>query len=291
MSVDLQFPRASPNTADMLNRVKYDVSRDVNCHLICKIESIDAAKNTVTCSSAFKRRMSNDNELEYPLFVDVPLFVLSGGGCSLFIPPKAGDWCILMFNDRDIDDWWYSGEVRAPSSARAHSLSDGIAIVGIRPQSNPLQLALDAVTLNALELPVNIKNQDCEIAINAGITLDAKAKPFMAKTNDCEMAINAGITLDGKAKPLTAKTNEGSIKIDGKIEIDAKTKKVSVKNSANNMKAVLEAMLDQLQSAISAGLTPGAPGSGPAPAGTPLVFPTLAVAITTAKTQIGTLLE
>lgn len=263
---DLQFPKAAPNTADMLNRVKYDVSREINCHLICKIESIDAAKNTITCSSAFKRRMSDERELDYPLFVDVPLFVLSGGGAHLFIPPKVGDWCILMFNDRDIDDWWYSGELRAPASPRAHSLSDGMAIVGIRPQSNPLELALDAVMLNALELPITIKNQDCEIAINAGITLDGKAKPF------------------------TAKTDEGNITIDGKIEVNALSNKVAVKNSASNLKAILEAMLDQLQSGISGGLTPGTTGS-PAPGGAPLVFPTLAVAIAAAKTEIANLLE
>ena len=236
---DLQFPRASPTTADMLNRVKYDASREVNCHLICKIESIDIAKNTITCSSAFKRRMSDDTELEYPVFVDVPLFILSGGGASLFIPPKVGDWCLLCFNDRDIDNWWYSGEVRTPASPRAHSLSDGIAIVGVRPQSDPLALVLDAVTLNAIELPINIKNNDCEIAINAGIILDAKAK------------------------------------------------KVAVKNSANNLKAVLEKIIDDLVTEVKAGKPTvtafGTPGI--------MTYTTIDVTAAALKTEIGTLLE
>ena len=236
---DLQFPRASPTTADMLNRVKYDASREVNCHLICKIESIDIAKNTITCSSAFKRRMSDDTELEYPVFVDVPLFILSGGGASLFIPPKVGDWCLLCFNDRDIDNWWYSGEVRTPASPRAHSLSDGIAIVGVRPQSDPLALVLDAVTLNAIELPINIKNNDCEIAINAGITLDGKAK------------------------------------------------KVAVKNSANNLKAVLEKIIDDLVTEVKDGLPTvtafGSPGI--------MTYSTIDVTAAALKTEIGTLLE
>ena len=236
---DLQFPRASPTTADMLNRVKYDASREVNCHLICKIESIDIAKNTITCSSAFKRRMSDDTELEYPVFVDVPLFILSGGGASLFIPPKVGDWCLLCFNDRDIDNWWYSGEVRTPASPRAHSLSDGIAIVGVRPQSDPLALVLDAVTLNAIELPINIKNNDCEIAINAGITLDGKAK------------------------------------------------KVAVKNSANNLKVVLEKIIDDLVTEVKDGLPTvtafGSPGI--------MTYSTIDVTAAALKTEIGTLLE
>lgn len=278
---DLQFPRASPTTADMLNRVKYDVSREINCHLICKIESIDAATNTITCSSAFKRRMSDDTELEYPLFVDVPLFILTGGGAHFLIPPKVGDWCLLCFNDRDIDNWWYSGEVRTPASPRAHSLSDGIALVGVRPQSNPLNIVLDAVTLDALDLPIKLKNQDCEIAINAGITLDGKTKPVTAKNQDCEIKIDAGITLDGKAKPFTAKTNEGDIKIDGKILLDAKAKKLALKNSASDLKTVLNGVLDQLNTALQTGSNGGGP----------VVFAGLAAAITAAKTQIATLLE
>lgn len=230
---DLQFPRATPTTADMLNRVKYDVSREINCHLICKIESIDAAKNTITCTSAFKRRLSDDTELEYPLFIDVPLMILSGSGAHFLIPPKVGDWCLLCFNDRDMDNWWYSGEVRTPASPRAHSLSDGIAIVGVRPQSNPLNIVLDAVTLDALDLPIKFKNQDCEISI------------------------------------------------DGKISLDAKAKKLALKNSANTLKAVLETMLDQLVIGIQSGSNSG---------GT-VLFSALANAVTTAKTQIATLLE
>lgn len=254
---DLQFPRASPTTADMLNRVKYDVSREINCHLICKIESIDAAKNTITCSSAFKRRMSDDTELEYPLFVDVPLFIMTGGGAHFLIPPKVGDWCLLCFNDRDIDNWWYSGEVRTPASPRAHSLSDGIALVGVRPQSNPLNIVLDAVTLDALDLPIKFKNQDCEIAINAGITLNSKAKPMLIKSD------------------------EGSISIDGKVEVDALSNKVSVKNSASDLKTVLEGMLDKLNTALQGGVV----------SGTAVNFAGLSPAITAAKTQIATLLE
>jgi len=35
-----------------------------------------------------------------------------------------------------MDNWHYSGVNTAPGSMRAHSLSDGIALVGIRPRSD-----------------------------------------------------------------------------------------------------------------------------------------------------------
>jgi hypothetical protein len=180
MSEDLQFPRATPSTRDMLDRVKWDVTREINCHLIGKIESVDLAKNTVSVSSAFKKRMSNGEELDYPLFVDVPLFVPSGGGAFFFIPPKKGDWCLLMFCDRNIDTWWYSGEVRAPNTPRAHSLSDGLAIVGFRPQSDPLTLTDDAVTLHAESELIRIKNdqKNLKVLVDKLFDLIAAIKPL-----------------------------------------------------------------------------------------------------------------
>jgi hypothetical protein len=157
---DLQFPKATPSTRDMLDRVKQDSARELNCHLVCRVESFDKDKNTITASAATKRKYSDGSEVDFPLFVDVPALTLSGGGAFLSFPIKAGDWCLLLFNDRDIDSWWYSGEVKAPNTPRYHSLSDGIAFVGVRPASDPFALTDDAVTLDAGAELVRIKNEN-----------------------------------------------------------------------------------------------------------------------------------
>jgi hypothetical protein len=75
----------------------------------------------------------------YPLLVDVPVFVLSGGAGYITCPISKGDPCIVLFNDRDLDPWFTAGTLGAPpNSTRMHSLADGIALVGIRPATNPI---------------------------------------------------------------------------------------------------------------------------------------------------------
>jgi hypothetical protein len=77
--------------------------------------------------------------IPYPLLVDVPVFVLSGGTAFLGMPIAPGDPCIVLFNDRDLDPWWTTGNTgAAPNTARVHSLADGMALVGVRPSTNPI---------------------------------------------------------------------------------------------------------------------------------------------------------
>jgi len=160
MTIDNQFPKAQPQLRDLLDKVKADVKKELNCHLIAKVESFDKAKNTIKASSAMKRKFSNGDEVEFPVFTDVPVVTLSGGGAFLSMPIKAGDWCLLLFNDRDIDSWWYSGTVTVPNSPRLHSLSDGIALVGIAPATAPFELKDDAVTLNMDTFMLRLKNDN-----------------------------------------------------------------------------------------------------------------------------------
>jgi hypothetical protein len=54
------------------------------------------------------------------------------------MPIKKGDYCIVLFCDRNFSIWWDSGAETGPESERKHSLSDGIAIVGLNPRSSPL---------------------------------------------------------------------------------------------------------------------------------------------------------
>jgi hypothetical protein len=174
------FPKATPSTRDMLDRVKQDCSREMNCHLVCRVESFDDAKNTITASAAMKRRFTDGTEVEFPVFTDVPVLTLSGGGAFLSFPIKAGDWCLLLFNDRDIDSWWYSGQVTYPNSPRHHSLSDGIAFVGLRPASDPFALVTDAVQLHAKAELIRIKNdqKNLKVLVDKLFDLIAAIKPL-----------------------------------------------------------------------------------------------------------------
>lgn len=85
---------------------------------------------------------------DYPVLLRVPVLFPSGGGVTLTFPIAVGDECLVVFNDRALDDWVLNGPGSPPSSSRLHDLSDGIAIVGLR--SNPR--ALENISTTAAQL-------------------------------------------------------------------------------------------------------------------------------------------
>lgn len=49
-------------------------------------------------------------------------------------PPKVGDECVLLFNDREMESWWINGSANQRAYNRMHDLTDCIAICGLRSQ-------------------------------------------------------------------------------------------------------------------------------------------------------------
>lgn len=124
-----------PDLQNVLKDVKKDIFSSMNCVQIGKIESVDNSKQTVSVALQIKRLLSDDSSVQIPVLVDCPYFVLSGGGAYIDMPIAAGDYCIVLFNDRDIDTWFDTGNVADPNSNRKHDLSDGIALIGISPST------------------------------------------------------------------------------------------------------------------------------------------------------------
>jgi len=124
-----------PNLENVLKEYQDSTLALINCVQIGQIEKVN---DNQTCEIAIqvKRRIPNGSTINYPVLVDCPYFVLSGGNSYIDIPIKAGDFCLILFNDRNIDIWWNSANVTEPADTRKHSLSDGIALVGISPSTS-----------------------------------------------------------------------------------------------------------------------------------------------------------
>ena len=126
-----------PDLKTLLNQVQTDIFTSLNCHQVGTIVSFDAEKQTASVTLNVQR-IVGATTIEYPKLVDCPVLVNSGGGGRLTFPIEAGDPCLVLFNDRDIDNWFTYGSTAAPNSARCHSLSDGLVIVGFRSVARPL---------------------------------------------------------------------------------------------------------------------------------------------------------
>ena len=147
MSTKVARERFNPGLTDLLNLTKKEINLDINCHHIATIQSFDPAKQTVTATIAYKktfleRKTSGEYVQvlkEYPILLDCPIVSLSGGTAGLTMPIKKGDTCLILFNDRSIDNWFAGANDGSLASNRLHSFSDGIALVGVRSLSNALE--------------------------------------------------------------------------------------------------------------------------------------------------------
>lgn len=142
-----------PGDQDLLDAVKQEVAKTMNCVKVGIIQSFDAEKQEVTVKIAFQQVTSIQADgtrtlAEYPLLARVPVQFPAGGGFTLTFPVAPGDECIVLFNDRQLDNWLTSGGDLPPSMGRMHDISDGIAIVGLRNNSR----ALSGVSTDSAQL-------------------------------------------------------------------------------------------------------------------------------------------
>ena len=146
MSLKQNVVTSDLSLKNLLDLFKKDIMLNFNCHAIGTIQSFDSSncsvKATVNYKKTFMQRNAdgsyNSVNKDYPLMVDCPVVVLQGGTAALTMPIQAGDTCLMMFNDRDIDNWVHSGQVTENASQRFHSFADAIALVGLRPFSSPI---------------------------------------------------------------------------------------------------------------------------------------------------------
>lgn len=126
-----------PNLPDLFAQFRQNLLVTLNCHQVGEIVSWD--RNTQSASVKIKMmRLVGSQQIQYPILTHCPVHILCGGAGRVTFPIAAGDPCLILFNDRDLDNWFESGADAVPNSFRTHSLSDGLVIVGFRNSANKL---------------------------------------------------------------------------------------------------------------------------------------------------------
>lgn len=145
--VTLNTIPSNPSLTDALNELRKNIMLSLCAHHIATIQSFDPIKQTATATVNYKKTffqldkasgLYNPVLIDYPLLLDCPVIVLGGGATSLSFPIKAGDECLVLFNDRDLDNWFQGSSGGAVATSRFHSFSDGIILVGLRSLANVL---------------------------------------------------------------------------------------------------------------------------------------------------------
>lgn len=133
-----------PDWIDVLDTLKQDILKSINCVQIGEIQEFNAADQTASVQLVIKQVIDVDYQgverfQDISLLLEVPVLFLGNDTSYLTIPPKAGDTCIVLFNDRDLENWYFNGGQSAPKTYRKHDFTDAMAIVGLKNQQNKIQ--------------------------------------------------------------------------------------------------------------------------------------------------------
>lgn len=151
-------PILDPKVTDALTALRTDIFRSLNCVKIGKVVAFNVTKKTADVQINFKRMLPDGTLASYPVIRDCPVFTLQGGGASVRFPVRAGDQCLLLFSDRNIDAWFAGGGEGVPYDARFHALSDGIALVGLNSLTSTLPAyKTDEAVMDYLGAQVSLK--------------------------------------------------------------------------------------------------------------------------------------
>lgn len=94
--------------------------------------TVQPAINAVILKQDPKTGAQTQANTTLPVLPKVPVVFPGGGGFGLTFPIAKGDEVLVVFASRCIDAWWQSGGTQGQIEQRAHDLSDGIAIAGLR---------------------------------------------------------------------------------------------------------------------------------------------------------------
>lgn len=145
-NIKINTKKLNPSLKDLLDMAKKDIFLSLNCHAIGTVQEFDQTDQTASVTMNYVQSYAQLNadgtesvvSKNYPVIVDAPVMFLGGGSWNLTFPVSQGDTCLIFFNDRDIDNWFQSGQVAPCASTRLHSFADAIILVGLRSSQDAL---------------------------------------------------------------------------------------------------------------------------------------------------------
>jgi len=160
------------NLGHVLDALKDNINYNLNCIKVAKVESFNPDELTVCCKVANKRLMQINEDgsqilQDYPL-IYAKVHYFGWGDVGATYPITPGMEGVLLFNDREMETWFVTGESGTLAYERCHNLSDAIFICGVHSLPNMINLVADC--MNIFYKNTYIRLLENGISINGDIT-------------------------------------------------------------------------------------------------------------------------
>ena len=128
--------QTSNEAKDVIKKWIAESADNIRVSMPAKVVSYDAATNRASIKPIGTYTTPDWQEIEYPVIHNVPIQFPCGvgGTAGVTFPIKAGDGCIVIFADREIENFLNGSFC---DDMRSHSMNDAYAIPGLYSQAVP----------------------------------------------------------------------------------------------------------------------------------------------------------
>lgn len=152
------------------------------------VQKYNAATQLADIQLVVSRMQAEDGlTVTIPVLPDVPLIHPRSGTAIMHLPIAVGDSVLVLFCERNIDDWRRTGLPGDAPDDRRHHYSDPVALVGLYPDSE--SIALDqgdetGITIQCGNRKIVIKNNGQILLGKVGGTIN---EPFVLGTQEAAL--------------------------------------------------------------------------------------------------------
>lgn len=184
---------------DFFNTLKGSLSEQTNSAMVGRIERFNASKMKADVLPLIRSSDGADPSM----LIGVPVSMVRAGGFIIRPPYKKGDIVLVVFVDRDMENFLLSGKQSTPSTGRTHSLDDAVVIGSVIPfnqsltgeNTNDLLIAKEDMTSKI------ILKEDGDLVIEFDKDIKIKGKNIDIAA-DSQVSINGsgGVSIDGSSR-------------------------------------------------------------------------------------------
>lgn len=119
--------------SETINKMVRNALSEVHTAIPAKIQKYDYKTHKAEVKPVIRRKLASGEILEIPVITGVPVMFQRSDNFIMHYPIKQGDYVLLIFAERSLDNWLSDGVENAPDDIRRFHISDAIAIPGIAP--------------------------------------------------------------------------------------------------------------------------------------------------------------
>lgn len=200
--------RHTPTLASVMNTFVRDYLKSHHTMLPAVIDSFNSSTQRAKVKIAYSQELFSGEKLDYPVLVDVPVFMMRWGGFTISMPVKKGNECGVLFSERSLSRFKKFGSTNdVPTDVRFFDLSDGWAVCGLNSDKNKIP-SYDSDNLV-------IKSDNGNTAFT--LTNDGKFSIENSSGEFVEEVSNLLGVLEAETVTVTQGSSSGTYPIDGNL--------------------------------------------------------------------------